>query len=147
MTTAVDASAPYVEAFTRSGIRVTQPRRAIARLVAARDGHFTAAQLMADAAAAGEPIGRATVFRALDLFTSLGLVERVDLPDGTHAWVACQAIHHHHAICTRCGRSTDIHDGALDEVLAGLVRRAGFRATAHRLEVFGLCADCTAAVG
>ncbi len=147
MTTAVDPSSPYVEAFARAGIRVTLPRRAVARLVAARDGHFTAAQLMEDAAAAGEPIGRATVFRALDLFTSLGLVERVDLPDGAHAWVACEAIHHHHAICTGCGRSTDIDDGALGDVLAGLGRRAGFRVTAHRLEVFGLCAGCARALG
>jgi Fe2+ or Zn2+ uptake regulation protein len=139
-------SSAFVTALAGAGERVTLPRRAVARLVAARDGHFTAAQLMDDAAATGEPIGRATIFRALDLFANLGLVERVDLPDGNHAFVACEAVHHHHAICTRCGRSTDIDDvGALGEVLASLGRGAGFRVTAHRLEVFGLCADCGAA--
>jgi len=137
-------SSAFVAVLADAGERVTLPRRAVARLVAARDGHFTAAQLMDDAEAAGEPIGRATVFRALDLFTNLGLVERVDLPDGNHAFVACESVHHHHAICTRCGRSTDIDDGALGEVLASLGRGAGFRVTAHRLEVFGLCAACVA---
>ena len=134
----------FVTALAGAGERVTLPRRAVARLVAARDGHFTAAALMEDAEVAGEPIGRATVFRALDLFTSLGLVERLDLPDGNHAFVACESVHHHHAICTRCGRSSDIDDGALGEVLASLGRGAGFRVTAHRLEVFGLCAECGA---
>ncbi len=134
---------PVVDALVRAGQRVTPPRRAVARLVAAREGHFTAAQLLDDALAAGEPVGRATVFRSLDLFAGLGLVERVDLPGGDHAFVACEPVHHHHAICTRCGRSTDIPDGSLDEVLAGLRRRAGFRVAAHRLEVFGLCAECS----
>jgi Fe2+ or Zn2+ uptake regulation protein len=140
-----DWSRAFVKALADAGERVTLPRRAVARLVAARDGHFTAAQLMDDAEVAGEPIGRATIFRALDLFTGLGLVERVDLPDGNHAFVACESVHHHHAICTHCGRSTDIDDGALGEVLASLGRGAGFRVTAHRLEVFGLCANCGAA--
>jgi Fe2+ or Zn2+ uptake regulation protein len=135
----------FVTALEKAGERVTLPRRAVARLVAARDGHFTAAQLIDDAESAGEPIGRATIFRALDLFTSLGLVERVDLPGGNHAFVACEDVHHHHAICTRCGRSTDIVDGALGDLLGSLGRGAGFRVTAHRLEVFGLCADCAAA--
>jgi Fur family ferric uptake transcriptional regulator len=139
-----EATTALTTALTAAGERVTLPRRAIARLVAARDGHFTAAQLIDDAAAAGEPIGRATVYRALDLFATLGLVERVDLPDGNHAFVACEAVHHHHAICTRCGRSTDIDDGALAETLAGLGRHAGFVVLDHRLEVFGLCAACGA---
>jgi Fe2+ or Zn2+ uptake regulation protein len=136
----------FSEALTQAGERVTHPRLAVARLVAGRAGHFTAAQLIEDAEASGEPIGRATVFRALDLFTSLGLVERVDLPGGNHAFVACDAVHHHHAICTNCGRSTDIDDGALADVLAGLGRQAGFRVAAHRLEVFGLCAACGTAI-
>jgi Fur family ferric uptake transcriptional regulator len=146
MTTRGDeATAALVNALAGAGERVTLPRRAVARLVAARDGHFTAAQLIEDAEAQREPIGRATIFRALDLFTSLGLVERVDLPDGAHAFVACEAVHHHHAICTSCGRSTDISDGALAETLATLGRQAGFTVTAHRLEVFGLCAACASA--
>jgi Fe2+ or Zn2+ uptake regulation protein len=138
--------AAFSEALTRSGERVTLPRLAVARLVAGHAGHFTAAQLIEEAEGSGEPIGRATIFRALDLFTGLGLVERVDLPDGNHAFVACEAVHHHHAICTSCGRSTDIDEGALAEVLAGLGRQAGFRVAAHRLEVFGLCAACGALV-
>ena len=108
--------------------------------MAARDGHFTAADLVEDARPHG--IGRATVFRSIELFASLGLVERVDLPGGDHAYVACETAHHHHAICTNCGRSFDVDDAGLSEVLARMGSRSGFRVTAHRLEIFGLCATC-----
>jgi Fur family ferric uptake transcriptional regulator len=133
-----------VDALEHSGNRITEPRRAVADLVAARDGHFTAADLVDDAGRLHPGIGRATIFRALDLFASLGLVERVDLPGGEHAYVACDTEHHHHAICTSCGRSLDVDDGGLTAVLAAIAGRSGFRVTAHRLEIFGLCATCEA---
>ncbi len=102
---------------TTPGYRLTEPRRAVAGLVAAREGHFTAADLEADARRRRLRIGRATIFRALDVFADLRLVERVDLPDGEHAYVGCdpEPAHHHHAICTRCGRSQDIEDMGLAE--------------------------------
>jgi Fur family ferric uptake transcriptional regulator len=140
---AVHAGNHLVDALERAGHRMTEPRREVAALVAARDGHFTAADLVEDAGRRG--IGRATVFRALDLFASLGLVERVDLPAGDHAYVACETAHHHHAICTGCGRSLDVDDAGLAEVLGAIGRRSGFRVTAHRLEIFGLCSACLAA--
>ena len=84
------------------------------------------------------------MFRALELFASLNLVERVDLPAGEHAYVACERSHHHHAICTRCGRALDVDDQGLADVLAAIGNRSGFRVTTHRLEIFGLCAACQA---
>ncbi len=140
-----DRAGTLIAALSEAGERVTSPRRAVAALVAARDGHFTAAQLLADTGAGGSAVGRATVFRTLDLFAELGLVERLDLPDGSHAFVACEPAHHHHAICTRCGRSADVADEALAETLSALGREVGFRVTGHRLEVFGLCAACARA--
>ncbi len=139
---AAHAGNHLVEALERGGHRLTGPRREVAELVAARDGHFTAAELVEDAGRGG--IGRATVFRALELFASLNLVERIDLPAGDHAYVACEMAHHHHAICTGCGRSLDVNDAGLGEALAAIGRRSGFRVTAHRLQIFGLCAACDA---
>ncbi len=132
-------------ALGRTGHRITEPRRAVARLIAERDGHFSAAELVEDARHRRMGIGRATVFRALDLFASLELVERVDLPGGDHAYVACEPVHHHHAICTSCGRSIDVADEGLAALLAKVGRHAGFRVTTHRLELFGICAACQAA--
>jgi Fur family transcriptional regulator, ferric uptake regulator len=131
-----------VDALDRAGERVTGPRRAVAGLVLAHDGHFTAAEVVEDARRCRPAVGRATVFRSLDLFTTLGLVERVDLPGGEHAYVVCDSVHHHHAICTSCGRSFDVHDAGLAGALEAIGDRSGFRVTAHRLEIFGICGAC-----
>lgn len=135
-------SSTLIEALDRAGHRITRPRRAVVELVVARDGHFTAAELERDAVDGRSGVGRATVFRTLDLLASLELVERVDLPGGEHAYVACEPAHHHHAICTVCGRSADVDDEGLAEVLASIGRRSGFAVTDHRLEIFGRCATC-----
>ncbi len=136
------AEASLVAALDRAGYRLTEPRRTVAALVAARDAHFTAADLVDDARRRRVRIGRATVFRALDVFTDLGLVERIDLPDGDHAYVGCDPVHHHHAICTHCGRSLDIEDMGLSAVLAEVGERLSFTVTSHRLELFGVCDAC-----
>jgi Fur family transcriptional regulator, ferric uptake regulator len=134
-----------VGALGRAGYRLTEPRRAVAGLVEEREGHFTAADLVDDARRRYPGIGRATVFRALDLFASLKLVERVDLPAGGHAYVTCDPTHHHHAICTACGRSLDLADMGLAQVLREAGQRLGFRITSHRLELFGVCEACQSA--
>lgn len=142
---AIGAADRLVEALDRAGHRLTGPRLAVAALVSGRDGHFTSADLVMDARRRHPGIGRATIFRALDLFASLGLVERVDLPGGDHAYVACDPVHHHHAICTGCGRSLDVDDFGLTRVLNEIGHRSGFRVSDHRLEIFGLCAACQVA--
>jgi Fur family transcriptional regulator, ferric uptake regulator len=136
---------PLVEALDRAGYRVTSPRKAVADLIVRHDGHFTAAELESEARERHLEVGRATIFRALDLFATLKLVERVDLPDGDHAYVACDPVHHHHAICTTCGRALDVNDEGLGDVLAEIGRRSGFKVTLHRLELFGVCGPCQAA--
>jgi len=145
---AVRTSAPadaLVRGLDRAGHRLTEPRRSVADLIADRDGPFTAADLVAAARRRRLGIGRATIFRALDLFASLGLVERVDLPAGGHAYVACEPAHHHHVICVRCGRSTEVEDCGMTEVAAEVARRSGYRVASHRLEMFGTCPDCQSA--
>src|SRR5689334_7129695 len=87
-----------LEALDSAGIRNTEPRRVVAELIGSRRGHFTARDLVSDAADHRRDIGRATVFRTLELFADLGLVERLDLPSGEHAYVACDTTHHHHVV-------------------------------------------------
>jgi Fur family transcriptional regulator, ferric uptake regulator len=140
----VDA-APFLEVLDRSDYRMTGPRRALATLVADRIGHFSAADIVADAGSRRLGIGRATVFRTLEVLADLDLVERIDLPTGEHAYIACEPRHHHHVVCSRCGRSEDIDDAGLRAVVRDVARRTGYRIDEHRLELFGRCPDCQAA--
>ena len=83
-----------------AGYRRTGARRSITDLIAARNGPFTAADLVADARTKRLGVGRATVFRTLDVLAELHAVERLDLPTGEHAYVACEPVHHHHVVCS-----------------------------------------------
>lgn len=137
------AAVPIVQALDSAGYRLTGTRRAVAELVAARSGHFTAADLIEDARARRLGIGRATVFRALDLLTELELLERLELPDGSHAYVPCLPRgHHHHIVCSGCGRVTEAEDLGLATALEEAERRTGWRIESHRLELYGRCPRC-----
>jgi Fur family ferric uptake transcriptional regulator len=128
-----------VDAVALTGRRMTAPRKTVASLIAGRQGHFTAADLLADARRQGLPLGRATVFRNLELLTELGALERLDLPSGEHAYIACEPEHHHHVVCRTCGRAVEVADSGLQSVVAEIARRSGYVIDSHRLELFGLC--------
>lgn len=139
----VDATA-IVAAFDDAGYRVTSPRRVLATLIAGRPGHFTAEDLLDDSRHSRLGLGRATIFRSLDVLADLGVIERLDLPSGGHAFVACEPAHHHHVVCSTCGRSTGVSDHGLERVAEAIGRETGYRVDTHRLELFGLCRDCQA---
>lgn len=138
----MSSQSSIVGALEEAGYRVTAPRRALAHLIADRAGHFTAEDLLAESRRRRLGVTRATVFRSLDVLADLGVVERLDLPTGDHAFVACEPTHHHHILCSSCGRSTGVADHGLERVAASIARETGYRVDTHRLELFGLCPDC-----
>jgi Fur family transcriptional regulator, ferric uptake regulator len=143
--TGMDTTGSHIDAaLGQAGYRATAARRAVVDLITRRDGHFTAADLVDDADRRGLRIGRATIFRTLDVLTELRAVERLDLPTGDHAYVACEPAHHHHVVCSRCGRSSDADDAGLRAVVRDIERQTGYRIDEHRLELFGQCPDCLA---
>lgn len=143
----METTTPFASALGRAGYRVTEPRRWVAELVGRRQGPFTAADLLADASDRRLGIGRATVFRALEVFSEIGIVERLDLSSGEHAYVACEPSHHHHVVCENCGRTTEIDDAGIRDVVGAVERRTGYTITRHRLELFGRCPDCPIEIG
>jgi Fe2+ or Zn2+ uptake regulation protein len=140
----VDAAA-IVGALEGAGYRLTAPRRALASLISTRGDHFTADELLGESRRRRLGVTRATIFRSLDVLAELRLVERLDLPSGEHAFVACEPAHHHHIVCSRCGRSTGVEDNGLEAVALAIERQTGYRVDTHRLELFGLCPACRAA--
>jgi len=132
-------------ALAGGGHRMTVARRTTASLIGTRYGHFTAADLIVDARARQLTIGRATVFRTLDLLAAQGALERIELPSGAHAYVACAPKqHHHHVVCRVCGKSAEVADSGLAAVVRAIGERSGFKIDSHRLELYGLCGACSA---
>lgn len=143
MDTLADPPESPLAALDRAGYRLTAPRRAVADLIARREGHFTAADLVGDAVDRRAGIARATIFRTLEVLEGVGAIERIDLPSGDHAYIACEpAAHHHHVVCARCGRAADVSDAGLAGVVNRIAAESGYRIDAHRLELFGLCPGC-----
>jgi Fur family ferric uptake transcriptional regulator len=88
-------------------------------------------------------VGRATVFRALQLLCTAEVLEQVRLADGQSVYVQGHpASHHHHLICNSCGRMKNIHSGEIGVLAENLAAREGFAAEGHTFEVYGLCAGC-----
>jgi Fur family ferric uptake transcriptional regulator len=152
MLSAVSTSSPglpgsigddIVRALDAAGYRVTDSRRAVIDLICTRDGAFETADLVSDARRRKIEAARATIFRTLEILTGIGVVERLDLPNGDHSYVRCDSrAHHHHLVCTRCQRSIDLEDLGMTPILAQVARRTGYKIDRHRVELFGLCPAC-----
>lgn len=138
-------TAAILQTLDRAGYQITRPRRTMAEIIASHEGRFTADDLVGEASRARPRVGRATVFRSLEIFESLHLVERVHLVRSVHAYVACDpGRHHHHLICEMCERSIPIGDVDIDPVTKAIEERTGYRVDSHLLELFGLCPACRA---
>jgi Fur family ferric uptake transcriptional regulator len=116
------------------GYKVTPQRLAVLAAIAA--GRH---QGVEEIRARCPEVGMVTVYRALDLFSGLGLVRRLDLGHGPRYELAED--HHHHLICERCGSVTEFKRCPLDlQSLPGV--RADFEIRAHSLEIYGACSGC-----
>lgn len=131
-----------IERLADQGYRVTAPRRSVVRAVCSRRGPFSAEDLYQDLQAERSGVGRATVFRTLDLLASLRLLDRVHRPDGGHAYVSGPPGHRHHLTCSSCGQVVEFHDCNVSDLVTELAQRTNFRIEGHWLEFFGLCPDC-----
>jgi Fur family ferric uptake transcriptional regulator len=135
-----------LEHLGRQGYRLTGQRRAVMLEIASRTAPFTSANLLEAMRKQAPCIGRATIFRTLDLLTRLGVVQRIhtDADGGPcHAYLACDPSHHHHLICNNCGKVADFtEDKELDALVREIERRTAFQVEGHRLELVGLCPAC-----
>ncbi len=125
--------------------RSTRPRQLIAdRLVElAESGQdFSAEDLWHSLQRLDVHLGRATVFRAVEMLINLGLLNRIDFADGSHTYRACGDIHHHHMTCRKCHRVVEIGVCIPEEKFLEIGRKAGFAIEGHSLSIFGVCADC-----
>ena len=131
-----------LEVLQNQGYRTTEQRRIILEAVVGQQGHFTANAILAEVQQRAPFIGRATIFRSLELLTRLGLLSRVHEIDGCHGYVLCDNSHHHHLVCSQCGRVVNVPNCDLTEQTRELSRMTKFRIDSHRLEYFGVCGPC-----
>lgn len=102
---------------------------------------------MAELTEKASGIDRASVYRAVELFERLGIVQRVNIGWKYKLELTDRfAGHHHHLTCTGCGRAIEINEAELEQTVARLAAAHDFRPTAHQIEIQGLCANCRAPI-
>ena len=132
-------------AFGEASQRNTRPRRVIAeRLVelAASGADFTADELWQELRQVEPRLGRATLYRSLEMLVNAGLLDRVEFADGTHHYRVCGGSHHHHLTCTQCHRVVEISVCLPDDQLSAIASQTNFDIEGHSLALFGRCPSC-----
>ncbi|MDJ0377380.1 transcriptional repressor [Cryobacterium sp. PH31-L1] len=125
--------------------RNTWQREAVRGALDANDGFVSAQALHSALHASGSPIGLATVYRALADLAVKGDADSLQSPEGESLYRACSTnLHHHHLICRNCGLTVEIEADAVERWAKDVAAKNGFTEAAHVVDVFGLCAACTA---
>ena len=122
----------------KRGMRMTEQRRVIARVLASADDHPDVDELHRRAAAIDANISISTVYRTLKLFEDAGIIARHDFGDGRARYEQAPAEHHDHLIDLKTGRVVEVHSEEIEALQAEIARRLGFRLVDHRLELYGV---------
>jgi len=120
------------------GLRMTEPRRVIARVLSTSTDHPDAEELHRRANAQDASISLATVYRTVKLFEDAGIIQAHDFRDGRARYEEVPDEHHDHLINVRTGEVVEFHSEEIEELQELIAKKLGFRLVDHRLELYGV---------
>ena len=123
------------------GLRITEQRRVIARVLSEAEDHPDVEALHARASAIDPGISIATVYRTVRLFEDAGILSRHDFGNGRARYEAAPEEHHDHLIDVETGRVIEFVDEELEELQRRIAEKLGFRLVDHRMELYGVPVD------
>ena len=127
--------------------RNTWQREAVREALGTREGFVSAQSLHSALRDGGSSIGLATVYRALADLAVEGEADSLQ-QEGESLYRACTpGTHHHHLICRNCGLTVEIEADAVEQWARQVASEHGFTQPNHVVDVFGLCAECSALAG
>jgi Fur family ferric uptake transcriptional regulator len=129
------------EACAAKGMRMTEQRRIIARVLDAATDHPDVEELYRRASAIDAKISIATVYRTVKLFEDAGVITRHDFGAGRARYESIPEEHHDHLIDLRTGEVIEFRDEEIERLQQAMAERLGFRLVDHRLELYGVPLD------
>ena len=123
------------------GLRITEQRKVIARVLGDSEDHPDVETLHARAAAIDPNISIATVYRTVRLFEEAGILAKHDFGDGRARYEETPDEHHDHLIDIQSGKVIEFHNDEIEELQRRIAERAGYRLVGHRLELYGVPLD------
>ena len=134
MTGRIDLEALCAE----KGLRITEQRRVIARVLSDADDHPDVEELHRRAVAIDPHISIATVYRTVRLFEEAGILERHDFRDGRSRYEEHTEMHHDHLIDMKTGKVVEFVDEEIEALQEAIARKLGYKLVDHRLELYGM---------
>lgn len=126
--------------------RTTRQRRAVEDVLRDTQDFISAQDLHLRLRQAGDTIGLATVYRTLAGMTEDEKVDMLRTEDGEARYRLCASEeHHHHLVCRECGHTVEVDGPVVEQWASQTAADHGFTGVSHTVEVFGMCATCTAA--
>lgn len=127
--------------------KFTTRREAVLKvLLESKDKHLSAEEVYNLVKEKDPEIGLATVYRTLELFTSLDIIHSMDFGDGRKRYEfgdnKKNGHHHHHLICLKCGKILEMDEDLLDDLELRVSRDFEFEVSNHHLKIFGYCKNC-----
>jgi Fur family ferric uptake transcriptional regulator len=130
----------------QKGYRLTPQRHAILKIIASSHDHLTPAEICTRVRQEYPTIGLVTVYRVINLLIQLNLICRVNLGGSSQSYLMRRPVeHHHHLICSQCGRAVDFTNCDLGQLEQQLSKETGYSIEGHLLEIYGRCPECCAA--
>lgn len=120
------------------GLRMTDQRRTIAKVLDAARDHPDVEALHARAAAEDPRISIATVYRTVKLFEEAGILEKHEFGDGRARYETAERDHHDHLIDMQTGEVIEFVDAEIEQLQERIARKLGYRLIGHRLELYGV---------
>jgi Fur family ferric uptake transcriptional regulator len=123
------------------GLRMTDQRRVVARILSTSKDHPDVEDLHHRAQKIDPHISIATVYRTVRLFEEAGIIERHDFRDGRSRYEEAPDVHHDHLINMRTGKVVEFVDEEIEALQTAIAKRLGFKLVDHRLELYGVPLD------
>jgi Fur family ferric uptake transcriptional regulator len=131
----------WVERLRAAGYKITPPRLAVLQVIE-RDGeHLNPGEIIQRAQAIHASVGRATVYRTLELLTQLHIIRPIYVGEQGPTYIRAEG-GHHHLVCSACGVVVDFDQCVAEQMVQELSERFGFQINSHLLEFYGLCHRC-----
>jgi len=119
-----------------TGMRMTEQRRVIARVLAEASDHPDVEELYRRCVAVDDKISISTVYRTVKLFEDAGIIERHDFREGRARYETMRDSHHDHLINLRDGKVIEFTSDEIEKLQAEIARKLGYRLVDHRLELY-----------
>jgi Fur family ferric uptake transcriptional regulator len=141
---AVRKEIEILDKFIKSkGLRYTPQREKILSVFLSVERHVSLDELYKLVKKKFRDIGYTTVYRTMRLLSESGLCRQIDFGDGISRFEHhYNHRHHDHLVCVKCDRLIEVLDPAIEKMQERMAKAHGFNATAHRLEIFGICRQC-----